>query len=73
MVENGKNYRQNSHLIIHCPTSKGVSKVSGASEWVSSAIEQMNEQASGPVLQFGFLVDLAHSVLEGDAIGGPET
>ena len=28
MVENGKKDRQNSHLIIHCPTSEGVSEVS---------------------------------------------
>ena len=33
MVENGKKHRINSHLIIHVPTSKGVSKVSeGTSE-----------------------------------------
>ena len=28
MVENGKKHRQNSHLIIHFPTSEGVSEVS---------------------------------------------
>ena len=28
MVENGKKRRQNSHLIIHCPTSEEVSEVS---------------------------------------------
>ena len=28
MVENGKKHRQNSHLIIYFPTSKGVSEVS---------------------------------------------
>ena len=28
MVENGKKHRQNSHPIIHCPTSEGVSEVS---------------------------------------------
>ena len=40
MVENGKKHRQNSHLIIHCPTSEGVSEVSEqtserTSEWPS--------------------------------------
>ena len=34
MVENGKKHRQNSHLIIHFPTSEGVSEVSErANEW----------------------------------------
>ena len=28
MVENRKKHRQNSHPIIHCPTSEGVSEVS---------------------------------------------
>ena len=28
MVENRKKHRQNSHLIIHCPKSEGVSGVS---------------------------------------------
>ena len=28
MVENRKKHRQNSHPIIHCPMSEGVSKVS---------------------------------------------
>jgi len=28
MVENGIKHRQNSHLIIHFPTSEGVSEVS---------------------------------------------
>ena len=28
MVEKGKKHRQNSHLINHCLTSEGVSKVS---------------------------------------------
>ena len=30
IVQNRKKHRQNSHLIIHCPTSEGVSK---ANEW----------------------------------------
>ena len=34
---NGKKHSQNSHSIIHCPTSEGVSEVSGASERVSAA------------------------------------
>ena len=54
MVENEKKHRQNSHLIIHFPTSEGVSEVSGASE-------RANGRASGPVLQSVFLVVLAHS------------
>ena len=34
MVENRKKHRQNSHPIIHCPTSEGVSEVSErANEW----------------------------------------
>ena len=37
MVENGKKHRQNSHLIIHCPTSKGVSEVSEGVSEVSAA------------------------------------
>ena len=32
MVVNEKKHRQNSHLIIHFPTSEGVSAVEGASE-----------------------------------------
>ena len=32
-----KKHRQNSHPIIHCPMSEGVSEVSGASERVSAA------------------------------------
>jgi len=28
MVEKRKKHRQNSHPIIHCPTSEGVSEVS---------------------------------------------
>ena len=34
MVKNRKKHRQNSHPIIHCPTSEGVSEVSErANEW----------------------------------------
>ena len=54
MVENRKKHRQNSHLIIDCPTSEGVSKVSGASE-------RANGRASGPVLQSVFLAVIVHS------------
>ena len=46
MVENGKKHRQNSRLIIHVPTSEGVSEVSaaeGASE--ASSPEQANHSA----------------------------
>ena len=55
MVENRKKHRQNSHLIIHCPTS----------EEVSEASERANGRASGPVLLSVFLVVLAHSDLVG--------
>ena len=55
-MKNRKKHRQNSNLIIHCPTSEGVSEVSGASK-------QANKQASGPVLQSLFLVILALSAL----------
>ena len=55
MVENRKKHRQNSNLIIYCPTSEG------ASERVSSASERVNGPASGPVLQSVFLAVLAHS------------
>ena len=45
MVENGTKHRQNSHLIIHCPTSKGVSEVSEqANEWAVRANERTDEQ-----------------------------
>ena len=54
MVENGKEHRQNSHLIIYFPTSEGVSEVSGASE-------RANGRASGPVLQSVFLAVFDHS------------
>ena len=51
MVENGKKHRQNSHPIIHCPTSEGVSEVSERAKKVStvegasdtSSPEQANE------------------------------
>ena len=64
MVENRKNHRQNSNLINHFPTSKGVSEVSGASE-------RANGRASGPVLQSVFLAVIDHSdVVDGDEMGG---
>ena len=53
LVENWKKYRQNSHLINHCPTSEGVSEVS----------ERANGRASGPVLQSVFLAVIDHSAL----------
>ena len=72
-----KKHRQNSHPIIHCPTSEGVSEVSertsersggrerseqsGASERVSGASEWANGRASGPVLQSVFLAVFDHS------------
>jgi len=54
MVENRKKNRQNSHLIIHCPISKGLSEVSGASE-------RAKGRASGPLLQSVFLAVIDHS------------
>ena len=39
------------------------SEQSGASEWVSSASEQANGRASGPVLQSVFLAVIDHSAL----------
>ena len=52
--QNRKKHRMNSHPIIHCPTSEGVSEVSGTSE-------QANGRASGPVLQSVILLVLVHS------------
>ena len=56
MGQNRKKHRLNSHLIYHCPTSEGVSRVSGASD-------RVNERASGPVLQSVFLFNLAYSAI----------
>ena len=74
-----KKHRINSYLVIHCPASEGVSKVSeqtsecsrvrersewcGASKWVSGASERANGRASGPALQSGYLVSLTHSAV----------
>ena len=79
MGQNRKKLRKNSHLIIHFPTSSGVSKVSersgarerseqyGASERVSGASERANGRVGGPVLTSAFLIILAHSAQrEGD-------
>ena len=53
MVENGKKNRQNSHLIIHCPTSEGVSEVSersgGRERSEQSGVSGASERASGGV------------------------
>ena len=49
--------KHNRHPIIHCPTSEEVS------EGVSGVSEQVDRRASGPVLQSGFLVDLAQSAV----------
>ena len=46
MGQNRKKHRINSHLIIHCPTSKGVSKVSAAERASeASRVEQVNKWA----------------------------
>ena len=46
------------------------SKPCGASELVGGASERANGRASGPVLQSGFLVDLAHCVVLAQEIVG---
>ena len=66
MGQNRKKHKIDSRPIIHCPTSEVVSKVrerasERASERVSGARKRAKGRASGPVLQSGFLVDLAHS------------
>ena len=76
MGQNREKHRINSHPIIHCPTSKGVSemseRVSAAeraskasrteqAQRVSGASERANGRASGPVLRSVFLAFLAHS------------
>ena len=53
MVDNRKKQRQNGYLIIHFPTSEGV----------SGASERANGRASGPVRQSVFLAVIDHSVL----------
>ena len=64
MVENRKKHRQNSHPIINCSPSNGVSEVSGASERANKQTsERANGQASGPVLQSIFFAVLDHSDL----------
>ena len=55
MVQKRKKHSKNSHLII-----RNQSKQCGA---MSDASEQANGWASGPVLTFGFLAVLDHSVL----------
>ena len=42
MVQNRKKHRKNSHLIIHCPTSEGVSEV-------SEGVSEVSERASNRV------------------------
>ena len=54
MVQNREKDRIDSHPIIRCPTSEGVSEVSGASE-------RAYGRASGPVLQSVFLAVIDHS------------
>ena len=58
MGQKRKKHRINSHLIIH---ERENERSEQASERVSNASEQANRQASGPVLQYVFLVVLAHS------------
>ena len=62
-------------IIIHFPTSEGVSKVSersgrrkqskqsGAGKRVCPASERANGRASGPLLQYVFLAVLDHSAV----------
>ena len=52
MVENRKKHRQNSHPIIHCPTSEGVSEVServSEAEVAGGASERTSEWPSTTV------------------------
>ena len=67
MVENGKKIQINSHPIIYCPTSSGVSEVSARAKRAvrskrtsDGERERVNRRASGPVLQSVFLIDLDH-------------
>ena len=61
MGQNEKKRQKNNRLVIYFPTSEGVSEMS----------ERANLGASGPVLQSGFLVVLAHSVMAtGRWLGG---
>ena len=44
MVENRRKHRQNSRLIMHCPTIEGVSEVSAAERASdASSAEQVNQ------------------------------
>ena len=43
MVENRKKHRQNSHPMIHCPMSEGVSEVSERTSELVSAAERASE------------------------------
>ena len=77
MVQNRKKHWKNSHLIIHFPTSEGVSEVSAAertseasraeqaNEWAVQANEQMDKRVThwvtDPVLHSRFLVILAQN------------
>ena len=72
MVQSRKKPRMISHLIIHSPTSEGVSECSGACKQseqcgafkrVSDVSKQANGQAKGPVFTSGFLALLDHSAL----------
>ena len=63
MGQNREKYRINSRLIIHCPTSEEVSKVSEAGEHASKAscAEQANKQTDKREANTSrFFVDLAH-------------
>ena len=53
MVENQKKHRQNSHPIIHCPTSEGVSEVS---EQANESAAEGASEASSPEQANGFFL-----------------
>ena len=65
-----RNTKKNSHPIFHCPTSSGelervsaaerASEASNSEEQASECAVQANRRASGPILQSGFSVILAH-------------
>ena len=73
MVENVKKHRQISHLIIHFPTSEGVSEVSErANEWAQQRArakravrsKQTSEYFNEWILQSVFLAVFDHSEME---------
>ena len=50
-----KKHRKNSHLIIHCPTSEGVSEVSERASERSGAREQSNAHFTPTLISLSFI------------------